>query len=217
MRVDRIVRRIAAALLSVVLVSGCAAVQRAPTVIDNQAITTAWAERQRVLAAVRGFQLNGRVAVKGGGLSGALRWQQDGEHFSLRIAGPFGAGALSMEGTPALVAIRGKDIDLVTTEAETVLAQRTGWRLPLDSLRWWVLGTPDPALALGQLTLDDAGQALQLQQAGWTLRYSDYHREPSSPVPVAPPALPRRIEASQRTAAGEWMATVVLESLTLTP
>ena len=193
--------------LALLLLAGCAGLPEAPQ--DSATVQSAWALRQQQLGAVQGFEANGRVAVKGGGLSGALRWEQEGETFKLRIAGPFGAGALSMQGTPALVAIKGKDIDLVTNMPQQVLAERTGWRLPLDALRWWVLGLPAPAPAAeASITLDAEGRALQMQQGDWLLRYSDYRRESD-----AAPELPARIEAVQ----GEWMATVVLEAIQLKP
>ena len=191
------------ALLALGLLAGCATTP-APT-RNPGAIDAAWVLRQQQLAALRGFEASGRIAVKGGGLSGALRWQQDGEHFSLRIAGPFGAGALSVQGTPAQATIKGKDIDLVTTEPARVLAERTGWRLPVDSLRWWVLGLP-AAQPEASIVLDADGRAERITQADWVLRYSDYRSDTT-------PALPRRIEASQ----GEWSATLVLENITLMP
>ena len=195
-------------LLALSLLTGCASLQGPVTeAADPTAVNAAWSARQQQLSSLSGFELIGRVAVTGGGLSGALRWQQQGEVFRVRIAGPFGAGALSMEGTPAQVAIKGKDIDLVTDQPEQVLAARTGWRLPLGSLRWWVLGLPAPDVALpASVTLDAQGRALALQQRGWTLRYSHYRED-------LLPAMPGRIEASQ----GEWSATVVLETLTLKP
>lgn len=188
--------------LALVLLAGCATTPESPS---PSAVTTAWALRQQQLSTVHGFETTGRIAVKGGGLSGSLRWEQAGEQFKLRIAGPFGAGALSVQGTPAAVAIKGKDIDLVTTEPARVLAERTGWRLPLDSLRWWALGLPAPQPE-ANITLDAEGRALQITQADWVLRYSDYRSD-------TVPALPRRIEASQ----GGWSATLVLENFVLTP
>ncbi len=199
-----------ATLLALALLGGCAGWRPAPIPdADPAAIAEAWSLRQQQLGTLEGFEAAGRVAVRGGGLAGALRWQQQGEHFAVRIVGPFGAGALSMQGTPAEVAIKGKDIDLVTTEPAQVLAARTGWRLPLDALRWWVLGLPAPVSALhseAALTLDDAGRALSLQQDGWTLRYSDYRDSTT-------PSTPGRIEAQQ----GDWLATLVIDSLALKP
>ena len=189
--------------LALVLLAGCATTPESTH--NSAAVNTAWTLRQQQLSAVQGFEATGRIAVKGGGLSGSLRWEQDGEHFKLRIAGPFGAGALSVQGTPDEVAIKGKDIDLVTTEPTRVLAERTGWRLPLDSLRWWALGLPAPQHK-ANITLDAEGRALQITQADWMLRYSDYRSD-------SVPALPRRIEASQ----GGWSATLVLETLAIAP
>ncbi|MES2682632.1 MAG: lipoprotein insertase outer membrane protein LolB [Pseudomonadota bacterium] len=201
-----------AALLLIALLGGCASLPDSrPT--DPAAVDAAWTERQQQLAGLPGFQLNGRVAIKGGGLSGALRWRQEGETFDLRIAGPFGAGALSMQGTPANVAIKGKDIDLVTSEPRQVLAARTGWRLPLDALRWWVLGLPAPLsdeAEAARIVLDAEGRPERIQQGDWTLRYSDYRSETM-------PAMPYRIEAVQPTASGEWMATVIIEAMVLSP
>lgn len=204
----------AAALLAAALLGGCASLQQ-PTVPVPEApgVNIAWMQRIAQLSALQGFELTGRVAVKGGGLSGALRWQQQGEYFALRIAGPFGAGALSLQGTPALVSIKGRDIDLTTTEPEQVLAARTGWRLPLNALRWWVLGLPAPidtAAAPTRMVLDAEGRASGFEQAGWTLRYSDYQPRGST-------GTPSRIEAALPTADGEWMATVIVQSLSLTP
>lgn len=185
--------------------AACAPLRSPLDSTTTPAVEAAWNQRQNALGDSRGFQALGRVAVKGGGLSGSLAWQQDGEHFNLRIAGPFGAGALLMAGTPELVRIQGKDLDLTTTDPQTVLAERTGWRLPLAALRWWVLGLPAPEAYTG-LLLDGAGRPQQFEQAGWQLRFTDYAGEATS-------ALPSRIEAQQ----GEWLAIVVLQSLTPTP
>ena len=200
-----------AALLLIALLGGCASLPDSSPPTDPATVDAAWAQRQHQLAGIPGFQLNGRVAIKGGGLSGALRWRQEGETFDLRIVGPFGAGALSMQGTPSQVAIKGRDIDLVTDDPQQVLAQHTGWRLPLDALRWWVLALPAPAPAAeARIVLDAEGRPEQIQQGDWTLRYSDYRTETT-------PALPYRIEAVQPTATGEWKATVIIESLALRP
>ncbi len=188
------------------LLSACISTPELPSdAASVNAASVAWAARQQQLGAVTGFVASGRVAITGGGLSGALRWQQDGDYFALRIVGPFGAGALALAGTPQRLSIKGKDIDLITDEPERVLAERTGWRLPLAALHWWLLGLPAPAPA-ASVVLDGAGRALQIQQGDWTLRYSDYAAETL-------PALPGRIQAVQ----GDWSATLIITELTLKP
>lgn len=192
------------ALLGATL-QGCVS-WRAPTAIDANAANAGWLQRQQQLGAVSGFETNGRIAIKGGGLSGGLRWQQQGEQFRLRIAGPFGAGATLIEGVPARVKIKSKDMDLDTTEPQRVLQQSTGWLLPLDALRWWALGIPAPGDEAPSALLDALGRPTEMQQRGWRLRYSDYREE-------TPLATPGRIEASQ----GDWSATVIFEQITLSP
>ncbi len=180
----------------------CAPLRSLPSTEGQANAAAAWEQRRSSLEAYEGFELQGRLAVKGGGLSGALRWQQTGSRFRLRLAGPFGAGALSLEGDDALVAIKSKDVDLITAEPEAVLASRTGWRLPLTALRWWVLGLPAPD-APASLQLDGEGRPLGFSQLGWQLRYSDWR--------TGNPSLPGRIEAQQ----DGWQALLLIEDLKL--
>lgn len=195
--------RAAALVLVATLLGACApTAQRIEPETDRAAVEAAWAQRQALLSATEQFQLQGRLAVKGGGLSGSLRWRQDGPRFNLRLAGPLGAGALMLDGDDRLVAIKGKDIDLVTTEPEQVLAARTGWLLPLQALRWWVLGIPAPQEP-ADVQLDASGKVLGFSQLGWQLAFADYRD--------GEPALPGRIEARR----GEAQATVIVESLRL--
>jgi len=197
--------RFRAAVLAVAATLLCACAPTARLIepeADRASAEAAWTQRQALLYATGQFQLQGRLAVKGGGLSGSLRWRQDGPRFNLRLAGPLGAGALMLEGDEALVAIKGKDIDLVTSEPEQVLAARTGWRLPLQALRWWVLGVPAPQ-APAEVQLDAVGRVLGFSQLGWQLAFGDYRE--------GEPALPGRIEARR----DQTQATVIVESLRL--
>ncbi|MDP3858215.1 MAG: lipoprotein insertase outer membrane protein LolB [Stagnimonas sp.] len=198
--------RAPALALTTLLLAGCLPAPRpgAPEPAGRAVAEAAWDARQEQLRAIDEFQLQGRLAVKGGGLSGALRWRQQGARFKLRLAGPLGAGALLLEGDDALVSIKGADIDLVTAEPEQVLAARTGWLLPLRALRWWVLGLPAPQTE-ARVQLDPQGRALGLSQLGWELVFSDYR--------AGEPGLPGRIEARR----GPAQATVIVESLHLGP
>jgi outer membrane lipoprotein LolB len=194
-----------AAALALLLLQGCVSRPAIPT--DAAGLERRWTERQTLLSSAPGFAAEGRIAVKGGGLSGAWRWQQQGETFALRIAGPFGAAALSISGTPGAVTIRGKDIDLVTAEPDAVLAARTGWVLPIAALRWWVLGLPAPGSA-SEVNFDAEGRAAELRQDGWQVRYTRYAEGPE-------PALPSRLEATAETGGKALQATLVFERFEL--
>ena len=194
--------RSAALLFAATLLAGCLPAPAPAPVADPAAVAAAWQTRQAALAGRDRFSLLGRLAVKGGGLSGQLRWDQEGAGYRLRLAGPLGAGALKIEGDGRETRIQGRDIDLVTTEPEQVLATRTGWMLPLAALRWWVLGLPEPGEP-ADLQLDGEGRLTGLVQRGWTLRFEGYDAQT--------PALPALIEARR----GEAQATLRVETLTL--
>jgi outer membrane lipoprotein LolB len=136
-----------------------------------------WAARRPELQSREHFGLKGRVAVAAGvqGFNARLRWAQDGNHAQLALEGPLGAGAVHIDA-------RGSDLDIVTANgarltsdaAHAELDTRLGFDPPLASLRYWILGVPDPALPAAE-TLDPLRQRLtRLEQDGWRIDYGSY-------------------------------------------
>lgn len=185
------------------LLSACASLPSTPAEADGaRAAQAAFEQRQSALLAVPGFKLDGRIAATGGALSGALHWSQQAEHFCLRIAGPFGAGAMLLEGEPGRVHIKSKDVDIDTADAEALLAEQSGWRLPLAQLRYWILGIPAPGPS-AELQIDAEGRVVKLRQSGWTLSFSEF-----LPGPLSTPG---RVSAQQ----GQWSALALVQTLQL--
>jgi outer membrane lipoprotein LolB len=136
-----------------------------------------WLTRRPELQAREHFELKGRVAVAAGtqGFNARLRWQQDGARAQLALEGPLGAGAVHIDA-------QGDDLDIVTASgarlasdaARAELGARLGFDPPLASLRYWILGVPDPAQP-GEETLDPERQRLtRLEQDGWRIDYGGY-------------------------------------------
>ena len=48
-----------------------------------------------------------------------------------------------------------------------------GWSIPVDSLRWWVLGMAAPG-PYARLDLDENGHILAIQQHGWDINFVRY-------------------------------------------
>ena len=65
------------------------------------------------------------------------------------------------------------------------LQERLGVELPIDHLRYWLLGVPDPSAAF-ELKRNDQDRALQLTQADWNIAYDRY-------MPVDGDLLPARV------------------------
>lgn len=136
-----------------------------------------WATRCPELQSREHFGLRGRVAVAAGGqgFNARLRWAQEGNHSQLALEGPLGAGAVRIDAD-------GSDLDIVTANgarltsdaAHTELDARLGFDPPLASLRYWILGVPDPARPAAE-TLDPLRQRLtRLEQDGWRIDYGSY-------------------------------------------
>ena len=72
----------------------------------------------------------------------------------------------------------------LTQAAHAELAARLGFDVPIASLRYWVLGVPDPAQPAEE-TLDEAQQRLAtLVQDGWHIDYTDYTSAAGASLPA---------------------------------
>jgi len=169
------------------MLSACASVPQRPTVSRES-----WPERRGALQALSSFQLRGRVgvAVNSEGFNGNLSWQQQGARSTLVIQGPLGVGATRVvaEGS-ALSVTSSKGAVLDDDQARTELSARLGFEPPISSLRYWILGVPDPSQPATE-TLGAEQRLAKLGQAGWEIQYTDY-------MPVGSESLPRRISLTR--------------------
>jgi outer membrane lipoprotein LolB len=178
-----------AAALAVAALAGC---RTAPVSLPSGA---GWEARRPQLQALAHFELKGRVAVAAGneGFNASLHWLQDGARSQLSLAGPLGVGG-------AEVSASGEELNLVTSRGEhldseaahAALAAHLGFDPPLSSLRYWVLGVPDPGAPATE-ALDRQAQRLSaLMQAGWRIDYTEYRA-------VGADALPARLTLQRDT------------------
>ena len=131
-----------------------------------------WDQRVFALQKSSAWQLNGRAAVAVGtqGWQASLTWHQAGPAAQVHLAGPLGVGAITLEKTPDGLSLNG------APPSDAVVAQvqdRLGFALPLDELRYWLLGVPEPK-SVFELVRNDQDRAKQLVQADWTVDYDRY-------------------------------------------
>lgn len=170
-----------AGLALVLALAGCQTVPVAP------APSQAWSVRRPALQNLSRFGLNGRVAVAVGnqGFNAGLRWMQSAAVTHLTLTGPLGAGGVE-------VTADGGDLSVATSSgkrlgnaaARTELEDKLGFQPPLNSLRYWVLGVPDPAAGAATVQLDSQQRLTRLTQEGWQIAYTSY-------MPVGAEWLPR--------------------------
>src|SRR5579872_6382650 len=158
----------------VAIAAALASCRTAPPVGEAPAQT--WQARRPQLPALDRFQLKGRVAVATGaeGFNARLRWTQDGRQSHLSLDGPLGAGGVQVTSDGAAVDIvtsRGNHLSSDAARAE--LTSRLGFDPPIGSLRYWILGVPEPGPP-AQEVLDAEQRLASLQQNGWDVEYTGY-------------------------------------------
>jgi outer membrane lipoprotein LolB len=158
------------ALIACCALLALAACQSLPTT------TTPWPERRAALQALGQYGFSGQFAAATGseGFSAAIQWQQQGAVSDVALRGPFGVGGarLNYDGSELHVTdSRGTQLDGAAARAE--MQRVFGFEPPLGSLRYWLLGVPDPATAANE-TLGGGQRLASLQQGEWQVDYADY-------------------------------------------
>lgn len=159
--------RLSCILLCCAVLAACATTRQVPA-----PPAAGWEQRVAELQQLVSWHLDGRAAVAVGtqGWQATLNWQQRAESTEVHLSGPLGVGALMLKRTPEGLSLNG------APPSDAVLAQlqeRLGFTLPIDQLRFWLLGVPDPG-ATFELKRNDQERVSQLIQDAWTIDYDRY-------------------------------------------
>lgn len=130
----------------------------------------------QALADLERWNLTGRAAVATASEAGTLSvsWRQAGERYSVELRAPLGAGTVQVQGGPAGVELRTSEgVQEFAGEPGELLARHTGLDLPLEALRYWLLGLPQPGVE-ARTEVDQRGLLTELGQQGWEVRYLRY-------------------------------------------
>jgi len=184
------------ALALVLLLAACVpAPVRGP---GDASLLAAQAAHEAALQAEPDWRLEGRLAVRAGGEggSGRLEWRQQGGGYEIRLSAPVTGKGWRLLGSPDGARIEGLDAGPVAgPDARALLAEATGWDIPVDDLAWWVRGGRAPGAAEIEFGAD--GRPARLVQQGWTVEYREWVGE-----------RPRRVFASR----GEASVRLVVDS-----
>jgi len=183
------------------LLAACASVPPVPSASAEQR----WRERKAVLESMRVWALNGRIALntQDDAWQANIYWQQRGDTFEIRLNAPLGAGAMALYGDKRGIVMRLPEGKTVTAQdAESLLHEHLGWRIPLAGLHYWVRGLPQPG-APYHSELDAEGRLTELRQAGWQIKFLRY-------VEAIPVQLPDKIflehpQLHARLVIQQWM------------
>jgi outer membrane lipoprotein LolB len=192
-------RRGGGLLLLLALLAGCAP---PPTRPDRDTLIERQAARESRLTQRSEWSLVGRIAVDqgGNGGSGRIEWQQHGDDFDIRLSAPISRQSWRLSRIGGQVRLDGlAGGPRSGDDAEALLLDATGWRIPVAALSAWVRGARAGADA--QIEFGDDGLPTTLHQSGWTVNYRAWNRDD--------PPLPTKVFAEQgaarvRLAVEQW-------------
>jgi len=160
-------------LAAILLHAGCTSVPALKPVADPQ---RAWQERQQQLSRIQYWHLSGRMAVNNGSEAWQINldWQQRGEDYQIQLNGPFGAGKVRLVGNAHGVLLHdSNDQTFYADHPGTLLYERTGVMMPVEGLRYWILGLASPQQQQ-QPELDAQGRLAYLEDANWQVKFRRY-------------------------------------------
>jgi outer membrane lipoprotein LolB len=190
----------AAALAVGLLAAGCAPAPVRPGIAADEAVQQA---REAALAGMPDWGFRGRVAVSAGsnGGSAGIHWRQHGADFDIELSAPITAQSWRLRSRAGRVTLEGLEGGTREgSDAEALLLEATGWRLPVASMAAWARGARASGMP-AELSVDPQGRPALLQQGGWNIEYRAWlGGEPPLPQKV----FARQGEASVRLVVDAW-------------
>ncbi len=119
------------------------------------------------------WRLEGRLALSNGrdGGSGTLTWLQQPGGSQMAFVGAFGRGSWRLTVNPQQAELVLSDGQTsLAPEVGTLVAQATGWEIPVEALTHWVTGAAQPGYP-ADLNHHPKGYLSALSQHGWRVQF----------------------------------------------
>lgn len=133
-------------------------------------------QRKAKTATISSWEIRGAMAAKNKnkGWSAALNWKQSGPGaYHIRLMGPLGSGTVLIDKKGDTIAYQDGSKKITSHDADKLLAEQTGIRLPVNNLYYWVRGLPAPGPVQGERR-DEYNHLVQLKQSGYTINFTKY-------------------------------------------
>jgi outer membrane lipoprotein LolB len=189
----------ACAALARLVLAACAPVAPRPAAVADEAAQQA---RESALAAQPDWGFRGRVAISQGeqGGNAGIRWRQHGADFDIELSAPITRQSWRLSSRGGQVTLAGLEGGQQQgTDAEALLLEATGWRIPVAAMAAWARGARGQGSA-AEFASDAEGRPATLVQDGWRIEYRGW-------FPGQPP-LPQKVFAKQ----GEAGVRLVVEA-----
>ncbi len=135
-----------------------------------------WDSRVQTLSGIENWDLNALIAIRNrkDDATASLTWQQNRKNYTLNVFGPLGTNPIKLSGKPGQVALQNAHGQIFyASTPEALLAQQTGYQLPVSGLYYWIRGLPVPGTP-SQTHFDTYHHLVELDQQGWKIQYLRY-------------------------------------------
>lgn len=192
-------KRWMASVMLALLAAACTTT--APRQGSDATLLAAQSAREAALADQASWTMAGRLSVsaEGEGGSGRIEWRQRGDDFEISLSAPVTRQSWRLQRLAGQATLEGLEGGTrAGTDAQALLFEATGWRIPLDALGAWARGARARGPSVVEFT--PAGLPGLISQQGWQVEYREWDQ--------ADPARPRRIFARK----GEATVRLVVEA-----
>ena len=164
-------------LLLLLLLQACSDIT---TVVKKEPVDDlqlAWQSRKARLESIDAWALRGRLAVRTDkdAFSATLQWAQKKQLYIMRVIAPLGQGTYEIRRKLDGVSLLTSDNLLYEADdAETLMLANLGWSVPVEGMKYWIRGLPDPDVEIQDLQLDESALLTGLTQSGWNISMTSY-------------------------------------------
>lgn len=155
-----------------VWLSACSSISQKPQTQQDAA-------RQQALGEMQNWRLRGKLGFKVPRQSGTafIDWKQTGDSFRIHLSGPLGQGSTAIESDGKTITMRQNGQQQQgLAQQQDFIKQQLGWDLPIQQLRYWVLGLSSPDSEANALYHSKTGLLSNLEQDQWSISYPRYSR-----------------------------------------
>jgi len=161
-------------LVASLLATACVPIWQQRPTVDSSVL---WQQRQTALLQLDKWQLYGRTVIRQGNeaWNAGLNWQQNNDHFQIKLTGPFAQGGALLDGDSTQVVLTLDDgSKMAASSPEALLLEALNVHMPVSALRDWVRGLPYAANRIDEVRYDDNGRINYLKQDNWEIEYLRY-------------------------------------------
>ena len=138
-----------------------------------------WHNHKAQLLKLNHWILLGRFGAKNEeeSWSGNLNWRQNDAEYEVHISAPLSGGSFILSGNQWQSTLQVSENDIYSaSDGEVLLARYTGLHLPVNNLRYWLIGLPSPNAGGHLIEIDESGRIVKLNQQGWQISFHRYQQ-----------------------------------------